>query len=700
MAKPPEEKPGIVLLQALIIVVAGFLIYSPAFHGGWIWDDLRFIPQNPLLDDPARLWKIWFQPSAFIEYYPIEATVQWAEWILWGNNTLGYHLVNVVLHLTSAFLVWRLLAKIGLGVRCAGLAAILFTVHPIMVESVAWMVELKNTLSLPPLLLAMIIYLDYDEHRRPRTYALAWLLFLAAMLCKTSVMMLPFIILLHAWWKRNRIDPHDLRAASGFLVSTLALGAVNLWINHLNGWQSGAVVPASILHRLFAIGWFAFFYIFKTLLPFHLLPVYPAGFVPSHGALLVAPTLLLGGLIAWAWIKRDTWGRAVLLGLGFYLINLAPMAAFIVMNYSTMVWTMDHNVYISMMGPCGLAAAGFGLLQHRLPGLASALAIGVVVLLSLVSCSHASLFVDRKTLWTYTIQYFPNAVPALTDLSIIALQEGDGDRSAAYARRAAELAPESDVPYINLGNALMKLNRFPEADEAYAHAVKLNPKNAAAHAAVASSLARKGDYPGALRDIDEALRLQPDLASAFAARGEIKRSLGDLTGALRDLDRAVALDPQNGSPHVSRGIIRQSNGDLSGALTDLRSFRQLSPTDANADYAALWIWIIERRQGHAADADHDLTAALAQAWNAAPTDAVTRHALFLLGSTTEAAYLAAQPNESGRQCEARYYAGVKRLLAGDKPGAATDFRASLATGNKDFFEYNLAQGELNALAAH
>jgi tetratricopeptide (TPR) repeat protein len=268
----------------------------------------------------------------------------------------------------------------------------------------------------------------------------------------------------------------------------------------------------------------------------------------------------------------------------------------------------------------------------------------------------------------------------------------------AYARRAAELAPDNEVGSFNLGNALLQLHRVPEARAAYANAVKIKPADAAAHAAVANCLADLGDYKGALKEANLAVRLQPNLDNAVAARGEIRRSLGDLTGALQDLDRAIALNPDRGVAYISRGVIRQFNGDSAGALDDLRRFRRLAATDPNADYAALWIWVIESEQGHSADAGRDLTAALAQGWNATPTDPVSRHALFLLGNGAEADYLAAQRNEPGAQCEARYYAGVKRRLAGDKTGAVADFRAAVASGQKDFFEYNLAQGEIKTLA--
>jgi len=148
------------LLPALLILAAGLWVYGPALRGGWIWDDVEVVTQNALLRDPAGLGKIWVAPGG-PDYFPLTTTVQWLEWRTWGDDPVGYHAVNLALHILSAFLFWRLLARLGL--RQAWVGGLLFAVHPLAVESVAWITELKNTLSLPFLLLAMIAYVDCEK---------------------------------------------------------------------------------------------------------------------------------------------------------------------------------------------------------------------------------------------------------------------------------------------------------------------------------------------------------------------------------------------------------------------------------------------------------------------------------------------------------------------------------------------------------
>jgi len=228
------------LLQALVIVVTVGWIYAPVLHGDWLWDDDALVSKNTIIHSPSGFWKVWFEPNDMVDYQPLKFTVAWMQWHLWGNNTLGYHLTNVVLHLVGALLVWRLLSKLGL--RLAWLGGLIFAIHPVQVESVAWISELKNTLSLPPFLLAMCTWIDYEEHKRKRDYFLALGLFLAAMLCKATMVMFPVVILLYAWWKRGRVGWNDVKISAPFFALSLGMGLITVWF--LQHYAIGnAVIP-------------------------------------------------------------------------------------------------------------------------------------------------------------------------------------------------------------------------------------------------------------------------------------------------------------------------------------------------------------------------------------------------------------------------------------------------------------------------
>jgi hypothetical protein len=167
------------LWGSFVLVVVGLAIYLPSIRGGWLWDDGKYVLHNAIVHSPDGYWQSWTTLNAVGEnlsdtYHPLSTLAEWVEWHLWGGQTLGYHLVSVALHITSALLLWRLFSRLGFAFAWVG--AMLFLTHPLMVESVAWITELKNTLSLPLLLMAALTWLDYDEKKDPESYrgALLW----------------------------------------------------------------------------------------------------------------------------------------------------------------------------------------------------------------------------------------------------------------------------------------------------------------------------------------------------------------------------------------------------------------------------------------------------------------------------------------------------------------------------------------------
>ncbi|HEV3270544.1 MAG TPA: glycosyltransferase family 39 protein, partial [Candidatus Methylacidiphilales bacterium] len=295
-----------ILWQAVLIVAAGLWVFWPALHGDWLWDDDQLISNNFQLHTPGDLWNIWFAPGSQRDYYPLEQSALWIEWRLWHNDTLGYHIVTLVLHLLNALLVWRLLGKLGL--RLAWLGGLLFAIHPVQVESAAWAAELKNTLSLPPLLLAMGFYLDYEESKKPKDYFLAIVLFLAALLCKLTVVMFPVVILLYAWWKRGRIGWNDLKTSAPFFVLSLAAGLIiilsGVWDVQFNHLDPGDIPAGGFLARLALVGQEIAFYLSKSFLPVGLLPIYPKWAVDAWSPVDYLPWPILGGAAWWFWTKR------------------------------------------------------------------------------------------------------------------------------------------------------------------------------------------------------------------------------------------------------------------------------------------------------------------------------------------------------------------------------------------------------------
>jgi hypothetical protein len=522
----PDYK--LVMLRALLIAAAGCWVFAPALQGDWLMDDDMYLTQNVLLHDPARLWKIWFAPGSLIEYYPVEATVQAVQWHFWHRATPGYHLTNVLLHILSGLLVWRLLAKFGL--RLAWLGGFLFVVHPVAVESVAWISELKNTLSLPPFLLAMIAWIDYDARRQSRDWFLALGFFVLAMLCKISMATFPFVMLLYAWWRRDRVGWGDVKAAAPFFVVSLVLGLVTTLCGgtYQTARQQFGINPVigGLASHLALAGWSIAAYFAKCCWPVHLLFIYPQWPIEPGAITSYLPWVVLVITLAWLWSRRATWGRHVLLGLGYFLITLAPFVGFISVSYMRFTWVMDHFLYLPMIGLIGLAIAALGDIQDRLPkrwqpALAGATAV-VLAILALGSHQYAETFDGPEALWSYTVAHNPGAFLAHNNLGNVLLETGRAPGAIAEYEKAIELNPGMPEAQNNLGFALEESGRMPEAIGHFEQAVQLNPHFYIAQLNLADALAQTGQAQEAIKHYQAELELDPQNQHAREAMARLE----------------------------------------------------------------------------------------------------------------------------------------------------------------------------------
>jgi len=606
-----------VVLQAALIIASGLWSYWPSLLGDWIWDDVFYITANPLLNDPARLWKAWFAPGSFVEYYPIEQTAQWLQWQLWGTHTLGYHLTNLALHILSSLLVWRLLGKMGL--RLAWLGGLLFAVHPVQVESVAWIVELKNTLSLPPFLLAMCAWVDYDDHHRVRDYALALVLFVAAMLCKISMAPFPALILLYAWWKRGRLSWSDLKASAAFLVLSLALVLTSIRAGQSYSGiipdPSSTVLFNSFSARLACAGLSLAFYVSKAVLPLGLCAIYPRWPVNPPALIQFLPWPILFGLLGYLWIKRRDWGRHALLGLGFFLLFIAPFIGFISISYMSFSWVMVHFLYIPIIGLIGLAVAGLEAIDRGLAAEArpwERIAVAAIVLaFTWGSHAYAKVFINNETFWTYTVRQNPQAWLAYNNLGAALMEKGQLDQAAAYFNRVLEINSNDPQSHLGLGNILLLKGQLDQAVVEYQDALEIDPRSAPGHFYLGVAYTGKGQTDAAIGQYQEALKINPyysdaacNLGSAFFDKGQVDdaityyhqaltnnpRHLLALRGlgtafltkrqpaeAIPQFRAALEIEPDSPQTHNYLGVSYLRNGQNDEALAQFQEALRLKP---------------------------------------------------------------------------------------------------------------------------
>jgi tetratricopeptide (TPR) repeat protein len=608
--KRPAQNPWLPW-QVLAIVGAVFWIYWPALNGAWQWDDDLYLTKNPLLNDPARLWKAWFVPGSFIEYYPIAQTVQWVQWQLWHEETFGYHVTNVLLHAAGALLVWRLLAKLGL--RYAWLGGMLFAVHPAQVESVAWISEIKNTLSLPPFLLAMCAWIDYDERRSGRGYAIAFAWFVVAMLCKISMAPFAFVILLYAWWKRGRVGWTDVKEAAPFLVVAVFLAAVTVYAGNVYARDAttGSGATDGLVTKLALAGSSMAFYLAIFFWPVDLLPAYAKWTVHPPSSLLFLPWFVLLALVLSAWKARRTWGRHVLLGLGFFLLLLAPFLGLHWVSYMDFTWVMNHFLYIPGIGLIGLLVAGLEkalVLALKKTRQVVLVVVGVfVVMLAFAAQQDAALYLDPETLWTYTEQHDPKSYAAHNQLGVALHEKGDAAAALDQFEQALALQPDFEEASNNVGTMLLETGRATEAADAFRQAVKLDPGYAIAHFNLGNALRQGGQLPEAIAEFQQSLKLDPLNAEAENNLADALLAAGRNDEAFAHFARAAEISPTYAGAQYNWGVALLKTNDVPGAITHFQRAIAIQPDYVEAHFN---LGVAFYQTGHMPEAIAEFQAAL------------------------------------------------------------------------------------------
>lgn len=457
---------------ALALLVTPLLVLAPALRGDFLWDDDQYLSRNPTLEAPDALRRVWLEPRASPQYYPLVFTGFLLERAVWGLEPLGYHLVNALLHGASAVLLWQLLRRLVpaapegpfAGAWAAGL---LFAVHPVTVESVAWITERKNTLSTCCYLAAALCYLRFSGvdappgGRRPwGWWAAALLLFVCALLSKTVTATLPAALLVVLTWRRGRFPREELLPLLPLFLLGLGAGLFTAWLEVTHVGAEGATWELAPAQRLLLAGRAPWFYLGKLVCPWPLVFVYPRWTLdpgdPLQWAWPAATLLLLGGLVA---LRRRLGGgplaTALLFGGGLF-----PALGFFDVYPFRFSWVADHFQYLACLAPLGLAGLGLGALGARRPGLAQGLLIGLAVVLGGLSWRRAEAFTGPEALWRDTLDRNPDAFLAMNNLGLILAARGDLDGAQALFE-AAVAAGGEDEAELNLirVNGLQMLRR-------------------------------------------------------------------------------------------------------------------------------------------------------------------------------------------------------------------------------------------------
>ena len=545
---------------ALCLVVATLFAYIPALHGGFVWDDDSWTTGIiGLLRDASGLRSIWFQPTALQQYYPLTGTSFWLDYHLWKFWTAPYHVENVLLHASAALLFWQLLLR--LRVPGAWLAGAIFALHPVMVLSAAWITERKNVLSLVFYLGALLAYGRYArwwmtgtaevtpvpdsswaKHRRFAFYGLALVLFLCALLAKTTVFALPAVILLIGWWKRGQIRWRaDVLPSLPFFALSLGLCAVTSWLEKNHVGAQGPDFALSFPQRCLIAGHVFWFYLGKLFWPANLCFVYPR-WQPDPGSWWqwLYPMTAIAVLLA-PWLASKQIGRGPATALFFYVGTLFPLLGFMNafgMRYS-FVW--NHWVYLPSLGIIALAAAGVVRSAEllRSPAVINAVAAIVLPALALLTWQTAGMFRNAEILWQTTLARNPNAWLAHTFIGLRLKSQGRMQEAIQHYRIAVQIDPNSYETQTDLGAALRAVGRFDEAIQHYQTALQINPNAFVALTDLGNVLHDEGRFDEAITNFQRAIEINPNYYLALDGLAWMRATCPE--AGLRNGQEAVEL---------------------------------------------------------------------------------------------------------------------------------------------------------------
>ena len=621
-------------------MVVIFLAYLPAINGGFIMDDDLLLTDNHLIKAPDGIYRLWCTTES-PDYWPFTYTTFWDEWRLWGMNSNGYHVTNLILHIVEALLIWVILRK--LSIPGAFLAALVFAVHPVNVESVAWIAQRKNLMAMLFFLLSMLWYLKAEmstasagisparSHGGPWERATSpqplapspsslfyWLslaAFVLAMLGKGSAVVLPALVL-GIVWRLHPLTRWDLLRIAPFFMIALALTGVNIWFQTHGAGE--AIRTAGFTERLLGAGGVVWFYLYKALVPLNLLFIYAQWRIQPDNPLWWLPLLTAGFVTALLWHYRESWSRPFLLAWGFFCLSLLPVLGFVDVYFMKFSMVADHYQHIALIAVIALVSAGFGAWHRQTLGkmrwASTLVALAMAGTLTFLTWRQCGLYRDALTLYGATLEKNPECWMAQNNLGLALIRAGQPQEAIEYLQRALEIKPDFADAHINLGVTLLQIGRVREAIDHYRQAVRMRPESVDDHINLGVALvqagrpqeaidcymsalkhdssspvlrfnlgialAQTGRLPEAIEYYRQALALKPDYFKAYSNLGNALVQAGRSQEAIEIYLKALALKPDSAGEHINLGVALVQIGRPKEAIEHYNRALALRPEHA------------------------------------------------------------------------------------------------------------------------
>jgi tetratricopeptide (TPR) repeat protein len=570
-------------LLGLVLVASTVFAYQQVWHAGYIWDDDVYLTENKLLTAPDGLRRIWFSLESPSQYFPLVYTTFRIERALWGLNPAGYHWVNILLHTTNALLLWRLLRN--LRVPGAWLAAALFALHPVQVESVAWITERKNVLMgffFLLTLLSWVRFLERDSAGRRKFYITALVCYALALFSKTTACTLPAALLLILWLRKEPINWRRIIQITPFVVLGIAMGVVSLWWERFHQGTQGAPFAVAFPERILIASRAVWFYLSKLFWPSNLTFSYPRWTIAAANPLDYVWLLALAGVGVAIYFARRYVGRSVAVAALFFVATLSPMLGLIMLYTFRYSFVADHYQYLASIGPLTLVAIGMSRFfagettrLFRTPVVAA-----LLLSLAVLTWRQGAMYFDEKTLWRATLARNPASWMAYVNLGNTFVVEGRPEEAVAHYWKALEVNPSHAEAYYNLGRTVGDAGRVEEAIAYYNKALQISPDFAQAHYNLGNTFLRLGRLDQAITHLRQALEIAPHFVDAHNNLGNALRDNGRVEEAIAHFNKALEIDPDSIAARNNLGNALLRLGRTDEALAQLQKALAREPGNA------------------------------------------------------------------------------------------------------------------------
>ena len=574
-------------LAPLFIIAATLIFYIPAINGGFIWDDHAHVLFDTDLQSLSGLGKIWFT-KATQQYYPLVYSSFWVEWQLWGNNPLGYHIVNVLVHSANAIVLALILKRLGL--RGAWAAALIFALHPVHVESVAWISERKNVLSGLFFLASLLVFLKSEdaEESEIKFYILSFVLFVLALFSKTVVSTLPVIFIIIRWMRARPFDRSFILRLVPFFIAGLVMGLVTVWWEATQVGASGVEWELTFADRLMLPARIVWFYLVKLFIPVNLTFIYPR-WTPD-ASLLWQWVFILKIIVAFVllWVFRKKITRAPVAALACFAVTLFPALGFIDVFPFRYSFVADHFQYLASIF---IIALMVGVVDAVIINLARAVrptAIFVTIVtafvLGFLTWQQGHAYKDPETLWRDVLEKNPTAWIAHNNLGQILYERGEMDKAIEYYQEAITLWPNAREARHNLASSLFKVGKIKEAESHFRAALKLAPDTSHTLSELAVLLSATGRLAEAQKNALKAAQIDPENADIQNNLGIVFLRSNMADRAMASFTKAITLRPEFREVHNNIGIVHSMQGRLAAAVVSFKKALEIDPAYSEGHY--------------------------------------------------------------------------------------------------------------------